>query len=242
MTAKGVYPKLLKALNKQLEKHQIIVRTGALIDASVTESPFKPKGRTTYEVAIDREEQPRSEENRDEEERQHSVLKKEQPGVDREARWLKKGGKLMYGYKKHHVTDREGMVLAVTTTPANVNEISNLDEVLNEADLPEGIPLLADKGYASKKNRDTLKDRKIKDRIQKKAARGRPLTEWEKQFNKLISKTRYKVERTFGSIRRWFHSTKARYRGQAKTHTQHIMEAMAYNLYRSPGIIMSGRK
>ena len=31
----------------------------------------------------------------------------------------------------------------------------------------------------------------------------------------------------------------ARYVGLAKTHAQHIMEAVAYNLYRTPGIIVS---
>jgi IS5 family transposase len=239
MTSCGAYPKLLKALNKQLDKHGIMVRTGAIVDASVTESPFKPKGRTTYEIATDREEEPRSQEEQDKEEKHHVLIRKQQPGVDSEARWLKKRGKPMYGYKRNYVTDPEGLVMGVTTTPANVNEITDLEEVLQEADLPEGIPLMADKGYASKKNREMLKRHKLKDRIQRKAVRGRPLTEWEIKFNKLISKTRYKVERTFGSIKRWFQSTKARYRGLAKTHTQHVMEAMAYNLYRSPGIVVS---
>ena len=55
----------------------------------------------------------------------------------------------------------------------------------------------------------------------------------------VISKIRYRVERTFGSIHRWFRGGTARYVGLAKTHAQHIMEAVAYNLYRTPGIIVS---
>ena len=47
------------------------------------------------------------------------------------------------------------------------------------------------------------------------------------------------IERTFGSIRRWFHGGRCRYRGLAKTHTQNILESIALNLYRTPGIIMS---
>ena len=50
---------------------------------------------------------------------------------------------------------------------------------------------------------------------------------------------RYRVERTFGPIHRWFGGGTARYVGLAKTHAQHIMEAVAYNLYRTPGIIVS---
>ncbi|MDK7763771.1 IS5/IS1182 family transposase, partial [Prevotella bivia] len=38
---------------------------------------------------------------------------------------------------------------------------------------------------------------------------------------------------------RWFRGGTARYVGLAKTHAQHIMEAVAYNLYRTPGIIVS---
>jgi transposase, IS5 family len=72
-----------------------------------------------------------------------------------------------------------------------------------------------------------------------KAKKGKELTPKEQARNKAISKTRYKVERTFGSITKWFKSTHARYVGIEKMHTQHLMEAIAYNLYRSPGIIMS---
>jgi len=50
------------------------------------------------------------------------------------------------------------------------------------------------------------------------------------------SKVRYKIERTFGSMKRWAGAGIARYRGLAKTHSQHLLEAMAHNLYRMPGL------
>ena len=134
------------------------------------------------------------------------------------------------------------MVLGVLTTPASVNEIANLEEVLDTADLPENIPLKADKGYQSKKNAAILKKRKLKNHILKKAYKNKPLTYWEKKFNKLIGQTRFKVERTFGGIKKWFNGGVARYRGVAKMHTQNLMEAICYNLYRSPGIIASNSK
>jgi hypothetical protein len=43
-------------------------------------------------------------------------------------------------------------------------------------------------------------------------------------------------------MRRWFNCGLARYVGLAKTHTQHLLEAIAYNLYRAPGIIVSNSK
>ena len=239
LTEKKVYEKLFKELNKQLEKHKIIVKTGVIVDASIVDSPYKPKGITTFEIEEDRAETERSDEQKQKEEETHKELKKQQKTADPEGRWIKKSGKTRYGYKKHKVTDQEGLVLGVLTTPANVNEISNLEEVLDTADIPENAYVYGDKGYKSAKNEDILKDKKLKSRILSKAVKGKSLTEREKLRNKLIGKTRFKVERTFGSIKRWFNSTCCRYIGIEKMHTQNLMESMAYNLYRSPGIIMS---
>jgi IS5 family transposase len=231
MTKVGAYEKIFKEINRQLEQHKIIVKTGAIVDASVIDTPLKPKGKTTHKVTEDRED-----------EQEHEVTKEYAKSVDKDASWLQKGGKYHFGYKKHHVTEDEGLVLGVLTTKASVNEITNLDEVLDTADLPENIPLKADKGYQSKKNENLLKKRKLKNHILKKAKKNKPLTQWEKKFNKRIGQTRFKVERTFGGIKRWFNGGVARYRGIEKMHTQNLMEAMCYNLYRSPGIIASNCK
>jgi IS5 family transposase len=228
MTKVGAYELLFKEINNQLEDHKIIVKTGAIVDASVIDTPLRPKGKTTHKVTEDRKDET------------EVKIEKEYPeSVDKDATWLKKGGKYRFGFKKHYVTDNEGLVIGVHTTTASKNEISNLEEVLESADLPKGIPLKADKGYQSKKNEKLLKSRGLKNHILKKAKKNKPLTKWEKRFNKLVGKTRFKVERTFGGIKRWFSGGTARYRGLEKMHTQNLIEAISYNLYRSPGIIMS---
>lgn len=224
LTQVGAYEILFKSINIQLEEHQIIVKTGAIVDASVIDTPLKPKGKTNYKVTQDRSEEV-------------EVVKEYSDSVDKDASWLKKRGKYHFGYKKHYVTDNEGLVLGVLTTKASTNEIANLEEVLDTADLPANIPLKADKGYQSKKNEYLLKERNLKNHILKKAVKNKPLTKWEIRFNKLVGKTRFKVERTFGGIKRWFNGGIARYRGIEKMHTQNLMEAMCYNLYRSPGIV-----
>ena len=228
LTKANVYELLFREINTQLESAGIIVKTGAIVDASVIDTPLKPKGKTNHKVTEDREDLEEVE-----------VAKEYADSVDKEASWLKKQGKYRYGYKKHHVTDNEGLVLGILTTKASTNEVGNLEEVLDTADLPQNIPLKADKGYQSKKNAALLKERKLKNHILKKAYKNKPLTHWEKKFNKLIGKTRFKVERTFGGIKRWFSGGTARYKGIKKMHTQNLMEAMCYNLYRSPGILAS---
>ena len=232
LTQTKTFEKLFSIINEQLEAHNIIVKKGIIVDASVIDTPLRPKGKTNHKVTQDRNEE------------DIAVKKEYAQSVDKEGTWLKKRGKYHFGFKKHHVTDNEGLVIGVLTTTASKNEIANLEEVLETVniDLPRDIPLKADKGYQSKKNAELLKKRNLKNHILKKAYKNKPLTRWEKKFNKLIGKTRFKVERTFGGIKRWFNGGLARYRGMAKMHTQNLMEAISYNLYRSPGIIASNCK
>ena len=232
LTKTQTFEKLFTSKNKQLEAHNIIVKTGLIIDASVIDTPLRPKGKTNFKVTEDRCAD------------QVEVHKEYPESVDKEGTWLKKRGKYHFGFKKHHVTDNEGLVLGVLTTTASKNEIANLEEVLETVNvvLPKNIPLKADKGYQSKKNVALLKKRNLKNHILKKAIKNKPLTKWETRFNKLIGKTRFKVERTFGGIKLWFKGGIARYRGMKKMHTQNLMEAMCYNLYRSPGILASNCK
>ncbi len=68
------------------------------------------------------------------------------------------------------------MVLGVLTTKASTNEIANLAEVLDTANLPKDIPLKTDKGYQSKKNTEVLKKRNLKNHILKKGYKNKPLT------------------------------------------------------------------
>ena len=103
-----------------------------------------------------------------------------------------------------------------------------------------GSRLYADKGYSGLANETLLKINSIKSAIQEKSTPHQPLTDMAKRFNKWVAKTRYKVERVLGNIKSWPRSSGARYSGLDKTHTQHVLEAITYNLYRSPNIILRG--
>tara|TARA_R110002073_G_scaffold317802_2_gene491507 strand:+ start:525 stop:1007 length:483 start_codon:yes stop_codon:yes gene_type:complete len=45
---------LLKQINQQIHQHNVTVTSGYHIDASITHSPRKPRGKPTYEVVNDR--------------------------------------------------------------------------------------------------------------------------------------------------------------------------------------------
>lgn len=231
LTESKAYDKLLNKINKQLSKHHILVTTGVIVDASITDSPRAPKGKKTQEIVEDRNEENVCIEVK--------LETKPKPGVDQDGSWTKKAGKFRFGYKQHTGVDKNGLVLAVTTTTASESDTKNLKGVLDKIDLPNGSTMEADKGYKSKENDELLKQKNLKNRILRKAYKNRPLTFREKLINKAISKTRYKVERTFGSMVSWFGAGIARYVGIEKMHTQHLMQAIAYNLYRAPRIIVS---
>ena len=122
LSEKRAMNRLLTKLNNQLEHHGIEVRQGGgIIDASITPTAHKPQGKATYLLPND----PNT-----------PLTKSVQSGVDQEARWVKKGGKLQYGYKRHYLAEaQEGLVIAVHTTPANVHDSQLLGDCLNKVKL-----------------------------------------------------------------------------------------------------------
>lgn len=230
--------RILRKFNSQLEKKGLKLKKGAArVDASITESDRRPKGKKEWEITAttDREED-NEKDKQDEQDVKMQLVEKEQPGADKEARWTKKAGKLLFGYKRHILTDEDGLIESVITTPANVHDNQALEDLIMKTGKNKyANGLFADKGYSGWYYEEMLAHYGIKNRIQKKGAKNRPLTKWEKRFNRLISKQRYVVERTFGSMKRWFKSGKTRYMGLAKTHGQHVLEAIAHNLYRITG-------
>jgi len=86
--------------------------------------------------------------------------------------------------------------------------------------IAEGTTVYADKGYDSKENRQHLKEHRLLDGIMRKAQRNRPLTEVQTKRNRYLSKTRYVVEQSFGTLHRKFRYARAAYFGLIKVSAQ----------------------
>ena len=137
----GLYDMILDEINRKLKEKDIIVRHDAIVETSIIDTPRCPRGYREYEVMEDCNE----EDGR--ETLQEAMLKEVvKPNVDTEARWIKKMGKLHFGYKRHTVTDENGLVLAEETTAANESGIKHLETPLKKAGLPQGAPVYTDKG------------------------------------------------------------------------------------------------
>ncbi|XOD67239.1 MAG: transposase [Flavobacteriales bacterium Tduv] len=98
-----------------------------IVDASITVSPLAPKEALTYVV-----------ENRKGIGEKANVSKKrkgkkeDQSGVDTQVKWLKKSGKLYYGYKKHIGMDKNRMILAVHSVVANEHDSRGLKQLISK--------------------------------------------------------------------------------------------------------------
>lgn len=224
LAERGLDKVLFDEINNSLEAEGLKVKKceGAVIDATVIESAARP--RTTVEVMPEDRSEDETEVTEDEE-RKISYAK------DSEARWLKKGKKCYFGYKGFIATETEdGYIEGVKVTPANKSEVREF-----ENNIPEKKPkrVYADKGYASKDNRNKLKSRNIKDGIMEKATRSKGLTNWQKKKNRIISAKRFIVEQAFGTLKRRFKFIKAAYMTRIKVEAQMRLKATCFNLLKA---------
>ena len=222
LVEKGLDDRLFAEVNRQLEVIGLKVKEcrGAVVDATIIESAVRPN-KVVKSISNDREE-----------DAGEDVPKNEiEYSKDPDARWLKKGKRYHFGYKAFVTTDSDdGYIENVHLTPANESEVHNLESALGNVE-PERV--CGDKGYASKKNREYLKSRGIKDGILSKAARNRPLTSWEKLRNKLLSKVRFIVEQAFGTLKRRFKAGRATYTGLKKVTAEFRFKAICFNLLKA---------
>jgi IS5 family transposase len=218
---------LLDEINRQMEKQGKLVKKGVAIDASIIASAARPRKQVDIETVVC---------DRKEEESTPPVQAKVTVSYshDSDAAWTKKGKSFYYGYKAHSSVDVDtGLILSAHATPANYSDTGELKELVTKSRLPAKSRVYADKGYTSAANRHFLKQYKCKDGIMNRAYRNKPVTERERQRNKLISKRRYIVERIFGTLKQHYDMVRASYLGTVKVQGELLLSSLAYNLKRS---------
>jgi IS5 family transposase len=181
----SIYEKLFEEINRQIESHGLLVKEGTIVDATIVESSRRPRKVIEVMAEDHREGEPSSEAS------PHRITYSD----DHDATWVRKGQKPYYGYKAHVVVDtKERFILNGRVTPAHVADTTEFEKLLTNLSFPDTSPVCADKGYASRKNRSLLADHGYEDGIMEKAARGKPLTLFQRLMNRIISSARYRVE------------------------------------------------
>ena len=110
------------------------------------------------------------------------------------------------------------------------NPVSKIDEFFQDfselnptvTEMQEGTTVYADKGYDCAENRQHLEEHRLLDGIMRKTHR-----------NRYLSKTRYVVEQSFGTLHRKFRYARAAYFRLLKVSAQSHLKAMCLNLLKA---------
>lgn len=201
LVEQGLLEKLFAELDRQLENAGVILKRGTMLDATLIQAVSAPP-------------------------------KEDRPSNDPDARFTKRQGKSgsTFGYKAHvGVDEGSGLIRAVLTTPANINDTTPADKLIRG----DEAVVWADAAYDTHARRARLKAEGKKPRIARRPNRHHPeLPPRLKRYNRLIARRRAQVETTFATLKRRMRLTCIRYVGLMKASGQVLLASIAFNMRR----------
>ena len=151
--------------------------------------------------------------------------------MDTDAQWTKKNERSFFGYKDHVCTDVENVLIRkYAVTGAAVHDSQVFQELLDYSN--SNADVFADSAYSSKRNIETLEALGFRDRMNRKAQRGKPLTERQKASNRGKSAVRSRIEHIFGMIYMATAGKLMRGVGLARIEARIGLRNIAYNMRR----------
>lgn len=195
-----LHEKLFAELDKQLDAAGVMLKRGTMLDATVIET-----------VAA------RPSDGR--------------PSSDPEAGFTRRQGKpgSSFGYKAHvGVDEGSGLIRAVLTTPANINDTVPADLLIRG----DERVVWGDGAYHTHARQARLERAGVKARLARRANKHHALPARLKLYNRLIARRRAAVETTFATLKNRMRLTRIRYRGLIKASAQVTLAALAFNLRR----------
>lgn len=205
----GKEQKIWNALQHQLNQKGYAIKKGVIQDACFIEADFGRKRHYNEKKA---------EKNGEKIE----YTEKQQQHQDKDGTFSVKHGQVHFGYKNHIKIDvGHHLIREYEVSTASLHD--------GEVDLIEGGDgnVYRDKGYFGKK----LNCWGVKDRTMKRATRGHPLNQKEKDRNKAISRVRAPGERPFAVMKNVFNGAKTKVKTLARVSLKEMLKCFAFNLY-----------
>jgi len=157
-----------------------------------------------------------------------SSTKNKDNARDPDMHQTRKGNQWYFGMKIHVGADiNSGAVHSVTTTAANVADITELPNLIREKDQV----IFADAGYSSDSYRRGARHMGIRWCVNDKRKKGHNLSSSQKKRNRKQSSVRARVEHVFRVIKKQFGFEKTRYKGLEKNASQVNLLVGLANLY-----------
>jgi IS5 family transposase len=214
---------LFELFNKNLCAMGLVKREGSLIDATFVDVPKQRNSR-------DENKKIKSGEIPEEWENPENANKLAQK--DTYAMWTKKGNETHYGYKDHVKVDKKSKVIVdFSVTAASVHDINEFEGIIDGDDKEVWL----DSGYASAEHvaRIMKKYPDIILHICEKGYRNAPLTDEQKESNRVKSKVRARVEHVFGYMTRFMGGITIRTIGIGRAEREICGMNLAYNIKRA---------
>ncbi len=180
---------LFDRFHEQLAAHGYVARAGQMVDATFVEVP-RQRNRREENAQIKAGVTPED----------WTDAKRNQKDVD--ARWTKKNEETHYGYKNHiNADETHKLVQSYAVTDAAVHDSQVFEVLLDQAVDGDGNKraVYADSAYRSKEHEEELAADNLPSQICEKGTRGHPLTDAQKETNRVKSKVRARVEHVFGA-------------------------------------------
>jgi len=185
---KNLEETLFEQFHSYLDDLGLFVNEGKIIDASFVEVPRQRNKKEENEKIKSGEGSALWNDSRN---------KKRQKDID--ARWTEKRGEKFYGYKDHAKIDTKSKLIdTYEVTSAEVHDSQPTEKLLREED--RGQELHVDSAYVGEPIEKILKDKGMIPQIIERAFKGKPLTEEQKENNRIKSKIRCRVEHAFGFV------------------------------------------
>jgi IS5 family transposase len=148
---------------------------------------------------------------------------------DKDADFTKKRGKTYYGYKGHIAIDEDSQIIkCLEFTKASVHDSKEFDNLIDYTE--EAV--FADKGYANKERRKKLESKEIFDGILEKGYRNKPLNKVQKKVNRILSRVRNRVERTFAYMKNVLGYERCSYYDLERNRFEFTLAAIVFNMRR----------
>lgn len=200
---RDLMPLLLGELTRQLDGGGVLLKQGTLIDATLVRSAARRPRMTEEKISP----------------------------VDPDARFgtNNERHRFEFGYKLHVGVDAgTGLVRAVVTTPANVQELTQASGLVQG----DEQAVYADRGYDAAWFHAELARRGIADGILRRNRPSHRLTEAEIARNHALSLRRRTVEKLFGTLKRSYHLARVPHFSLARNATALALACFAFNLRR----------
>lgn len=189
LTGLAIIDELFNRFIKELEKLNLIINAGKIIDASFVEVPAQ-RNTKEEDAEIKNGGSPASFDG--------NPHVKSQKDID--ARWTKKNNIAYFGYKNHIKVDSASkLITGYVVTNASKHDSQVLEELL-DLNKDKGEDLYGDSAYGGTDQLETIAEKKMVAKIGEQGYKNRPLTDQQKASNKEKSRTRARIEHVFGFI------------------------------------------